>query len=76
MHHLDEREAALVAIVERHSGRISAEDPLIEEFSDDRGTKTDTFNRLFDRGILAQVQVMDDDFMIVFGTEWRQKKSS
>ncbi len=68
MKSFDKRECQLVILVAKNGGRMSADDPRLNKFGDDRGhNQTDTFNRLFDKGVLSQVQTGEDNFVIVLG---------
>ncbi|MEM8576197.1 MAG: hypothetical protein AAGF48_16445 [Pseudomonadota bacterium] len=72
MKFIDARMCHLVGLVALYGGRIDADHPALSDFSEDRpngrgGHDTDTFNLCFDGGLLSQVQVDDDSFVIQLG---------
>jgi hypothetical protein len=72
MKFIDQRMCQLVATVAIHGGRMDANHEALHEYSDDRpkeaGHGDDTFNLCFNAGMLTQVQVGDDDFVIELGS--------
>lgn len=72
MKSFDKDELTLVGVVVAYGGSIEGDSPVLDDFTDDRpnaagGHDTDTINRLFDKGVLSQVQVGDDNFVIQLG---------
>lgn len=61
---LDDKERLAMILVISCGGEIDANAPETEQFSGDRGNKTDTWNLLFDRGFLEQIMTSDDEAVI------------
>lgn len=66
MKYYDVTECMCVAYVALQGGAVDADDPGLNKWTDDRA-KSDTLNRLFDKGALSQIQTADDCFAIVLG---------
>lgn len=62
----DLMECTCVAYVALQGGIVDADDPALDRWHDDR-PKTDTLNRLFDKGVLSQIRTDDDSAVIVLG---------
>ncbi|MEO0782522.1 MAG: hypothetical protein AAFZ46_12240 [Pseudomonadota bacterium] len=62
----DAVECMCVAYVALQGGAVDADDPGLDRWADDR-PKTDTLNRLFDKGALTQIRTDDDAAVIVLG---------
>jgi predicted metal-dependent phosphotriesterase family hydrolase len=62
----DATECMCVAYVALQGGAVDADDPGLDKWTDDR-PRTDTINRLFDKGALSQVMTSDDTATIILG---------
>lgn len=72
MNRFDDRECRLVALVALSGGRMSSDDPALEQFQNDRsGSLADTINLCFDKGALSEVRWDVDNCEVVLGHDFK-----
>ena len=63
------KELTLLALVANHDGSMSHEEKALDRFSNDNGSKADTFNRCSAQGWLRSTHNSDTSESIVYLTD-------